>query len=92
MAIFRSLKQRGACFLRGLTITSEQSAMITSLRTLAALLPLALAPALCTRPALAQRGGAALPDMQLIARSLGVTCEYCHVGAPGGRTRSRRKI
>ena len=50
----------------------------THLRGLAALLSLSLAPAL-----LAQRG---LPDMQTIANSLGVTCEYCHVNAPGNRS------
>lgn len=32
-----------------------------------------------------------LPDMQAIARSLGVTCEYCHMSAPGSRAPEPRK-
>ena len=47
------------------------------LHRLAALFSLALSPAL-----FAQRGGGNLPDMQTIANSLGVTCEYCHVNPP----------
>ncbi len=51
----------------------------------AAFLTLAVAPAL-----FAQRG-APLPDMQTIASSLGVTCEHCHVAAPGTRAPEPKK-
>ncbi len=65
-----------------MALTSEQSTM-SQIRSgnLAAFLSLALISVASSRPALAQRGGN-LPDMQTIANSLGVTCEYCHVNPP----------